>query len=82
MEDVRESIIIAEKDKNSYRRKTEELSTEAREQLLEKLLANERVLTLIYDKTFYSSSNRPLQEMEMPNELRKILEDQESEGFD
>jgi hypothetical protein len=61
VEDVRESIIIAEKDKSSYRRKTEELSTEAREQLLEKLLANERVLTLIYDKTFYSSSNRPLQ---------------------
>jgi len=46
------------------------------------LLANERILTLIYDKTFYSTGNRAGQEIEIPNELKDILEDKESEGFD
>lgn len=82
VEDVREAIITAEKEKGLSKRKSEEFSAEAREQLLEKLLANERILTLIYDKTFYSTGNRVGQEIEIPNELKNILEDQESEGFD
>jgi hypothetical protein len=31
---------------------------EAREQLLERLLSNEKILTLIYDKTFYSGQKK------------------------
>lgn len=63
VEDVRESIIEAEKGKHASKRKTEDLSTEGRELLLEKLLSNEKILTLIYDKTFYSSSNRLMQDV-------------------
>lgn len=48
------------------------MSMEVREKLLEKLLANEKILTLIYDKTFYSG-NRQVQDMEMPSDLKKIL---------
>lgn len=80
VEDVRQSIIEAEKDKLS--RKKSEMSAEAREQLLTNLLANEKILTLIYDKTFYSGGNKALQDIELPAELKRILEDKEAEGFD
>jgi hypothetical protein len=49
------------------------LGTEARERLLEKLLSNEKILTLIYDKTFYSGAKQ-VQDMEIPSDLKKILE--------
>lgn len=82
VEEVRQSIIEAEKDKSSYRRKTGEMGPESREQLLTNLLSNEKILTLIYDKTFYSGGNRPLQDIELPSELKQILEDKDAEGFD
>lgn len=76
VEDTREAIIGAEKEKTAFKRRNEEMSVEAREKLLEKLLSNEKILTLIYDKTFYSG-NRQVQDMEIPSELKKILEDNE-----
>lgn len=63
VEDVRESIIEVQKNK----KKGSELPVEAREQLLTNLLANEKVLTLIYDKTFYSGNNKAVQDMQLPN---------------
>ena len=57
------------------------MSFEAREQLLTNLLNNEKILTLIYDKTFYSGGGK-IQDIELPSELRQILEDKEAEGFD
>ena len=81
VEDVRDSIVEIEKERGS-RKKNLQLSAEAREQLLTNLLSNEKVLTLIYDKTFYSGSNRQMQDIEIPSQLRQILEDKEDEGFD
>jgi hypothetical protein len=46
--------------------------------LLANLLSNEKILTLIYDKTFYSGGNKALQDIELPPELKKIIEDRES----
>jgi hypothetical protein len=43
------------------------MGTEARERLLEKLLSNEKILTLIYDKTFYSGGGKQVQDMEIPS---------------
>lgn len=64
----------------SYRKKSDEISVREREDLMAKLLANEKILTLIYDKTFYSGNKLP-QDIEMPTDLKKILED-DVEGFD
>ena len=75
VEDVRESIVEVEKEKSNPRKRTGELTSEAREQLLTSLLSNEKILTLIYDKTFYSNSNKILQDIEVPYELRQIIED-------
>ena len=58
------------------------MPAEQREQLLTSLLTNEKIITLIYDKTFYSGSNRPIQDIDLPPELRRILEAKEEEGFD
>ena len=81
VEDVRESIVELERDKSNPRKRAE-MSGEAREQLMTSLLANEKVLTLIYDKTFYSGANRIGHDVEMPIDLREILEDGNDEGFD
>ena len=37
---------------------------------------------MIYDKTFYSGGNRGIQDIEVPSELKQILEDKDAEGFD
>ena len=66
VEDIRESIIQTEKGKYTPKKRGDDMSTEARQLLLEKLLANEKILTLIYDKTFYSNSNRQMQDVEIP----------------
>ena len=58
------------------------MTGEAREQLLANLLSNEKILTMIYDKTFYSGGNRGIQDIEVPSELKQILEDKDAEGFD
>lgn len=54
MDDVREQIVEVERERNRRRKTDEEMSDEAREKLLEQLLSNEKILTLIYDKAFYS----------------------------
>ena len=67
VEDVRETVVEVERDKNNPRKRNSDLSGEAREQLLGNLLSNEKILTLIYDKTFYSGANRMLQDIEVPS---------------
>lgn len=54
VDDVREQIVEVERERNRRRKTDEEMSDEAREKLLEQLLSNEKILTLIYDKAFYS----------------------------
>ena len=81
VEDVRGSVVEMQKGRHSRRSSSGDLQTEEREQLMERLLANEKVLTLIYDKTFYVG-NKQMHEVEMPSELKRILEDNEAEGFD
>jgi hypothetical protein len=44
------------------------------------LLSNEKVLTLIYDRVFYSGVQNSNME-KMPEDLEKILENDEEEGF-
>jgi hypothetical protein len=42
---------------------------------MEKILNNEKILTLIYDKTFYSGNkNNKMDSQEIPEELEGILE--------
>ena len=55
VEDVRDSIVELEKEKPKRKRKDDDFDMNAREQLLERILANEKILTLIYDKTFYAA---------------------------
>ena len=81
VEDVRGSVVELQKGRGSRKVSGNDLQTEEREQLMERLLANEKVLTLIYDKTFYVGNKQP-QEIEVPSELRQIMEDNEAEGFD
>lgn len=49
------------------------MSQQAREKLLQQLLSNEKILTLIYDKTFYSGARSPGADR-IPEDLQKILE--------
>lgn len=59
--------------------------------MLEKLLTNQKILTLIYDKTFYSgqkNKNNQYQQFannmmveEIPEEIQQILQDDDEEGF-
>ena len=67
VEDVRETVVEVERDKSNPRKRNSDLTGEAREQLLANLLSNEKILTLIYDKTFYSGANRMLQDIEVPS---------------
>ena len=57
-----------EKERSKKKRAEDELNQQAREKLLEELLANERILTLIYDKTFYSGARSPHME-KIPEDL-------------
>ncbi len=75
VDDVRESIIQIEKDKNKRKRGGDDFDLQARQKLMEKILNNEKILTLIYDKTFYSGNkNNKMDSQEIPEELEGILE--------
>jgi len=66
IEDVKEDILALQKEKFSKRgSKTEHLDKNAKGPLIDKLINDERILTLIYDKTFYGSNKK----IEIPPEL-------------
>lgn len=69
-----------DRERSRRKRGEDEMSQVSREKLLEELLANEKVLTLIYDKAFYSGSKSPNMD-KMPEELEKILENNDEDGF-
>lgn len=53
MDDIKEDIMQLRAEAREARKKEDEFGKEARQGLIEKLLNNEKILTLIYDKTFY-----------------------------
>lgn len=73
VDDIRESIVEVERERTRRKRTEDEFGQQAREKLLEQLLSNEKILTLIYDKTFYSGVRSPGLD-KIPDDLEKILE--------
>lgn len=53
VDDIKEEIMQVRAEGREARKKEDEFGREARQALIEKLLNNEKILTLIYDKTFY-----------------------------
>jgi len=76
IEDVKEDIFTVQKDKGSSKKpnlQNELLDKKERNNLVEKLINDERILTLIYDKTFYASNKK----IEIPPELLRDDDDEE-----
>jgi len=74
IEDVKDDIFTMQKDKISSRKFTapgDSLDKKERTNLIEKLINDERILTLIYDKTFYASNKK----IEIPPELLRDDDD-------
>lgn len=71
LDDIRESIVENERGRIK-KRMEDEIAHQTREKLLEELLTNEKILTLIYDKTFYSGNKSPQGE-KLPEDLERIL---------
>jgi len=74
IEDIKDDILAVQKDRlNKKGSKFEYLDKAERATLIEKLINDERILTLIYDKTFYGSSKK----IEIPPEL--LMDDDDDE---
>ena len=81
VDDVRDSVVELERERMKKRKSDDEFGQLAREKLMEQLLSNEKVLTLIYDKTFYSSSRSPGLD-KIAEGLEHIMENNDDEdGF-
>jgi len=74
VEDVKDDIFAMQKERTTSRklpRQNEALDKQDRTNLVEKLINDERILTLIYDKTFYASNKK----IEIPPELLRDDDD-------
>lgn len=81
IEDIKDDIFTMQKDKTATKKfntTNELLDKKDRNGLVEKLINDERILTLIYDKTFYASNKK----IEIPPELLRDDEDDNLEGFE
>lgn len=58
MDDIKEQIVEIRAEVRSVKKKEDDFGKEARQALLEKLLNNEKIMTLIYDKTFFPDIKR------------------------
>jgi len=80
IQDIKEDIFTAQKERTSTRKlpmQNQELDKRERNALVEKLINDERILTLIYDKTFYASNKK----IEIPPELLRD-DDEEEDNFE
>ena len=79
IEDVKDDIFAMQKEKTTtlkkYPLQNEILNKKERADLVEKLINDERVLTMLYDKTFYASNKK----IEIPQELLQEDEDEDDE---
>lgn len=77
IEDVKDDIFAMQKEKTAISKKltlqNDILNKQERADLVEKLINDERVLTMLYDKTFYASNKK----IEIPQELLQEDEDDE-----
>jgi DNA repair exonuclease SbcCD ATPase subunit len=77
IEDIKDDIFTMQKDKTTTKKfgaQNELLDKKDRNGLVEKLINDERILTLIYDKTFYASNKK----IEIPPELLRDDEDDDN----
>lgn len=75
IEDVKDDIFAAQKERTrKLPMQNEALDKKERTNLVEKLINDERILTLIYDKTFYASNKK----IEIPPELLRDDEDDDN----
>lgn len=77
IEDVKDDIFVMQKERTATSKKftlqNEILNKKERADLVEKLINDERVLTMLYDKTFYASNKK----IEIPQELLEEDDDNE-----
>lgn len=78
IEDIKDDIFSMQKDKTIKKSNAQNdaFNKNERAALVEKLINDERILTLIYDKTFYASNKK----IEIPPEL--LRDDDEDENLE
>lgn len=77
IEDIKDDIFTLQKEKTAKKSSAQNqalFDKNDRAALVEKLINDERILTLIYDKTFYASNKK----IEIPPELLRDDEDEEN----
>jgi len=71
IEDIKEELNLTQKERSRRQPAQDSLDRNERASLIEKMINDERILTLIYDKTFYAGNKK----IEIPPELLKDDED-------